>query len=51
MNENFIIFFQTSFTIIYMQIKRNQRRIDFNILGADFCKNLHLAVSLRIIQI
>ena len=33
-----------------MQIKKNQGKITFYIVGANFGKNLHLAVSSRIIQ-
>ena len=33
-----------------MQIKKNQGKINFHIVGANFRSNLHLAVSLRVIQ-
>ena len=33
-----------------MQIKKNQRKMNFGTVGANFCKNLNLVVSLRIIQ-
>ena len=33
-----------------MQIEINQGKINFHIVGANFRKNLHLAVSLHIIQ-
>ena len=50
MNEKFKISFETLFTITYMQIGKNKGKIDFYIAGANFRKNSHLAVSLRIIQ-
>ena len=34
-----------------MEIKKNQGRINLRIVGANFRKNLHVAVSLRIIQL
>ena len=33
-----------------MQIEKNQGKINFCFMGANFRKNLNLAVSLRIIQ-
>ena len=33
-----------------MQIEKNQGKINFRIVRANFRKNLHLVVSLRIIQ-
>ena len=50
MNEKFRISFETLFPLTYMQIGKNKGKIDFYIVGANFRKNSHLAVSLRIIQ-
>ena len=33
-----------------MQIEKNQGKINFCIMGANFCMNLHLAISFGIIQ-
>ena len=33
-----------------MQIEKIQGKIIFRIVGTNFCKNLHLAIFLRIIQ-
>ena len=33
-----------------MQMEKNQRKINFHIVGAYFRKNLNLATTLRIIQ-
>ena len=49
-NENFRISFETYFTITCMQTEKNQGKINFRIVGVNFCINLHLAISLRIIQ-
>ena len=46
MNENFSISFETYFTITYKQIKKNLGKINFRIVGANFRKNLHLAVPI-----
>ena len=51
MNENFRISLETYFTITYKQIKENQRKIKFHIVGANFHENLHLLVDLSIIQL
>ena len=51
MNQNFRISSETYFTITYKQIKKNQRKIKFQIVGANFHENLYLPVDLRIIQL
>ena len=33
-----------------MEIEMNQEKINFCVARANFCKNLHLVVSLRIIK-
>ena len=33
-----------------MEIEKNQEKINFHFVGASFRKNLHLVVSLQIIQ-
>ena len=48
LRQLFIIMYQ--FIIIHMQIGKNQRKISFHIGGTNFCNNLHLAISLCIIQ-
>ena len=48
LRQLFIIIYQ--FIIIHMQIGKNQRKISFHIGGTNFCNNLHLAISLCIIQ-
>ena len=45
MNESFRNSFES-----YMQIEKDQWKINFCILGPNFGRNLHLAISLRIIQ-
>ena len=45
MNESFRNSFES-----YMQIENDQGKINFCILGPNFGRNLHLAISLRIIQ-
>ena len=50
LNEILRISSETWFTITYMQINKNQRKINLCIMGANFRKNLNLAVSLHIIQ-
>ena len=50
LNTIFRISFETWHTIIYMEIVKNHRKTNFRIVGANFCKNLNLAVSLGIIQ-
>ena len=44
MNQNFWISLETYFTITYKQIKKNQEKIKFHIVGANFHENLHLPV-------
>ena len=50
MNENFRIFFELNSLQHVCKFNRIKGKNNFRIVGANFCKKLHLAVSLRIIQ-
>ena len=45
MNKNFRILFESRLTITYMEINKNQGKVNFRIVESNFWKNLHLDVS------
>ena len=50
LNKIFRISLETWFVIRHMQMEKNQRKINFHIVGTYFRKNVNLATTLRIIQ-